>query len=161
MRKIRLLVFTEGTILMHKNAAGYSREEIIKQVKEKENSVSEYDLYIPVGNAAQKITAWKNNCAEIIYLTSRRKNTEIQAIRKVLSRYCFPKGRLLHRIKNETYANVAERIKPDILIEDDCESIGGAKEMTITNIRPDIKKKIKPVVVKEFSGIDTLPDNWC
>ena len=31
--------------------------------------------------------------------------------------------------------------------------------MTITNVRPAIKKKIKSIVVKEFSGIDKLPDN--
>ena len=48
---------------------------------------------------------------------------------------------------------------PDFLIEDDCESIGGEKEMTITFIKPEIKEKIKSVVVKEFGGIDYLPDN--
>jgi len=45
------------------------------------------------------------------------------------------------------------------LIEDDCESIGGMEEMTIINIKPDLKKKIKSVVVKEFEGIDHLPDD--
>ncbi|MFH1191885.1 MAG: hypothetical protein V1655_00215 [bacterium] len=48
---------------------------------------------------------------------------------------------------------------PNILIGDDCESIGGAGEMTITNLKPEIKKKIKSVVVKEFGGIDYLPDD--
>ena len=31
--------------------------------------------------------------------------------------------------------------------------------MTITHISPDIKEKIKSVVIKEFEGIDRLPDN--
>jgi hypothetical protein len=31
-------------------------------------------------------------------------------------------------------------------------------EMTITNVRPEIKRKIKSVPVKEFGGIDHLPD---
>jgi len=48
---------------------------------------------------------------------------------------------------------------PDILIEDDCESIGGKKEMTITFIKPKIKQKIRSVIIKEFSGINDLPDN--
>ena len=47
---------------------------------------------------------------------------------------------------------------PDVLIEDDCESIGGKDEMTITHVKPDLKKKIKSIVVKEFSGLDHLPD---
>ena len=44
-----------------------------------------------------------------------------------------------------------------MLIEDDCESIFGEIEMTYSYIRPEIKKKIKFVVVKEFVGIDHLP----
>ena len=31
--------------------------------------------------------------------------------------------------------------------------------MTITFIKPKIKEKIKSVVIKEFGGIDYLPDN--
>lgn len=30
---MRILIFTEGRIIMHKNAAGHSREEIVKQVE--------------------------------------------------------------------------------------------------------------------------------
>ncbi|MBU1868283.1 hypothetical protein KJ608_02360 [Patescibacteria group bacterium] len=48
---------------------------------------------------------------------------------------------------------------PDILVEDDCESIGGEQEMTYTHIRPSLKEKIKSAVVKEFNGIDHLPDS--
>ncbi len=47
---------------------------------------------------------------------------------------------------------------PDVLIEDDCESIGGAGEMVITHVKPEIKTKIKSFAVKEFEGIDHLPD---
>jgi len=48
---------------------------------------------------------------------------------------------------------------PDILIEDDCESIGGESEMIYPHIREDLKQKIKSIVVKEFQGIDHLPDS--
>jgi len=48
---------------------------------------------------------------------------------------------------------------PDIIIEDDCESIGGKYEMTYTHIKPELKKRIKSIVVEEFGGIDHLPDN--
>ena len=47
---------------------------------------------------------------------------------------------------------------PDILIEDDCESIG-ADEITYPHIREDLKTKIKSVVVREFQGINHLPDS--
>lgn len=53
---------------------------------------------------------------------------------------------------------MAERLLPDIIVEDDCESIGGKEEMTYSHIRQDLKVKIKSVVVKEFEGIDHLPD---
>jgi hypothetical protein len=48
---------------------------------------------------------------------------------------------------------------PDIFIEDDCESIGGKKEMTSTYLAEELKNKIKLITVKEFNGIDYLPDN--
>lgn len=63
------------------------------------------------------------------------------------------------RKNGEEYKEVAERLMPDILIEDDCESIGGETEMTYLHIRPDLKSKIKPIIVKEFGGIDYLPDS--
>lgn len=47
---------------------------------------------------------------------------------------------------------------PDILIEDDCESIGGEKEMICPHLKPEIRKKIKCITVKEFGGINHLPD---
>ncbi len=144
---------------MHKGALGHKREETIQQVKNKEKTVHEFESYIPIGNAVKKLKIWKEARAEIFYLTSRKKPKEISQIQKVLQNYRFPKGKLLHRKENEEYSNVAEKVNPDILIEDDCESIGGTDEMTITHIKPKIKKKIKSIPVKEFGGIDHLSDN--
>lgn len=149
----------EGTIIMHKTAFGISRQKIIKQVKEKDPSVHDYLLYIPIGNAVSKIQKWKNQGAEIIYLTSRKEQNEIEDIKKILQKYNFPEGELAYRKENEEYKDVAERILPDILIEDDCESIGGEKEMTITRVKSEIKQKIKPIVIEEFCGIDHLFDD--
>jgi len=47
-------------------------------------------------------------------------------------------------------------IIPQIIVEDDCESIGGEKEMTFTHLKPELKKKIKLIASKEFVGIDHL-----
>jgi len=160
---MKILIFTEGTILMHKNAVGHTREEIVKQSKGtllvfRDKSVSDYKSYIPIGNAVKKLKTWKNNGVEILYLTSRKKPEEVEQIQNVLKEFNFPDGSLLFCQKNERYKDVAERIAPDALIEDDCESIGGEKELTITNIKPEIKNKIKSIVVPEFGGIDHLPD---
>ena len=144
---------------MHKNAKGHTRDEIVRQVEDNDKSVHDYKSYVPVGNAVKKLRNWKMGGAEILYLTSRAKPEEIEQIQHVLKKFKFPDGNFLFRRKNEEYKDVAERVIPDILVEDDCESIGGIKEMTITHVRPEIKKKIKSVSIKEFGGIDHLSDN--
>ena len=143
---------------MHKNGYGLPREEIVKQVEDKENSIKDYTSYIPIRNASEKIKKWSNDGAMVVYMTSRKKSEEIEVIRNVLKRYNFPDGDLVYRQNNETYANVAEKIMPDILIEDDCESIGREVEMAYPHIKDELKAGIKSVVIKEFSGIDNLPD---
>jgi len=154
---MKIMVFTEGTIFTHSNWRGLAREEIVRRVKEGERP--DYVGTIPIGDAAKKIQAWSRAGAEIIYLTSRRALDEVKQVRKVLLHYDFPVGRLLFREKDEEYKDVAERALPDILIEDDCESIGGEIEMTYPHIQPEIKAGIISIVVKEFGGIDHLPES--
>ncbi len=122
---MRIMIFTEGTIIMHKTAVGHNRKEIVEQVEKEQKSVHDYASYVPVGNAVKKLKDWKNQGAEILYLTSRRKPDEIKQIRNVLKKHGFPDGELIFRQKDEDYKYVAERIIPDVLVEDDCESIGG------------------------------------
>src|SRR3989338_9170877 len=139
---MKILIFTEGTILMHKSAAGHTREEIARQVTEKDHSVKDYSSYIPIGNSPKKITKWKQQGAKIFYLASRRKPEQIKDIKNVLKRYNFPDGELLFRKEGEEYKDVAETMIPDVFIEDDCESIG-EDEVTITHVNPKIRAKIK------------------
>lgn len=144
---------------MHKNAEGKSREEKVKQSLEQEISVLDYENYVPVGNAVQKLKEWKSQGAEVLYLSSHESQGDLEKDKLVLTKYGFPEGQIYWRQNRESYAEITEEIMPDILIEDDCESIGGEQEMTYTNIKPELKSKIKQVVVKEFQGIDHLPDN--
>jgi hypothetical protein len=157
--KMKILIFTEGTILMHKSGLGRSREERVRQVVEDDPSTHDFRSYVPIGRAAEKIRNWKNQGCEIRYLTSRTNPSEVNDIKEVLKKNNFPDGPLLFRRENEDYRDVVERNAPDVLIEDDCESIGGAQEMTITHIRPEIRSKIKSMTVEEFGGIDHLPDD--
>ena len=153
------MVFTEGTALMFQSGANLSREERVKKSKVQEKSVYDFANYVPTGQAVEKISQWKKQGAEIYYLTSRTEKTEIDQIQKVLTTYHFPDSQnLLFRREGEEYKDVAERVMPDILIEDNCESIG-ADEITYPHIREDLKTKIKSILVKEFQGIDYLPDD--
>lgn len=177
---MKILVFTEGTVLMYKSAKGLSRGEIVEKSRKEgiqreeaslkyeskydvpveSNSVHDYTNYIPNGNAVEKLTKWKEQGATIYYLTSRRIKPEIEAIKSVLKRYNFPNpDNLLFRAEGEEYKDVAERLMPDVLIEDDCESIGGEKEMVYPHINQELKGKIKSEIIKEFEGIEKLPNN--
>lgn len=172
-----ILIFTEGTILMHKKGINISREERVRQSKlagiEREEtsvifdskfqksapgSVHDYTSYVPIDNAVGKIKSWKNLGTTIYYMTSRRAKDDIQAISNVLKKYNFPDYKnLLFRKTNENYKEIVEKLMPDIFIEDDCESIGGAKEMTSTYLSKESKSKIQIFTVQEFGGINHLP----
>jgi hypothetical protein len=153
---MRIMVFTEGTIFTHRDWLGLQREEIVQRVKEGESP--DYSGTVPISHAAEKVQAWNRAGAEILYLTSRRKPDELKQVSEVLQRYGFPAGQILFRLQGEDYKDVAERALPDVIVEDDCESIGGEVEMTYPHIRSEIKTRIISVVVKEFGGIDHLPD---
>ena len=157
---MKLLIFTEGTLLMHENGVWKSREKIVEQVKQNDPSVHNFSSYIPIGKCIDKLNNWKEQNVEMIYLTSRKTSEEVEAIKNILKDYEFPPGNLEFRQENETYAEIVERVIPDVLIEDDCESIGGEKEMSYTNIQQELKNKIKLIIVKEFEGIDHLPSHF-
>lgn len=163
---MKIMVFTEGTLFIAGSQVLLTREERIQATKDKiarqaagEPIHFDYSAMVPVGNAVLKLHAWSRQGAEIVYLTSRRRADEIDIIRSVLRKFNFPEGELYFRQGNEAYKDVAERVLPDILVEDDCESIGGEIEMTYPHIQPEIKAKCKSIVIPEAGGIDHLPDD--
>ena len=169
---MKIMIFLHGTLIVHKNSVGKTHDEIIKQVEDQEESVYDFGSYVPLGNAPKKLQNWESQGAEICYLSALTENKDVRGDETIdneglkiddliLNKYSFPKGEIFHRNLGENYKNVIERMPspPDILIEDDCESIGGEREMTYPNLDPELKQKIKSIVVKEFSGIDNLPDD--
>lgn len=156
---MRILIFLHGTTIQHGGAIGHTRKERVKQVINKDPSVKDYANYVPIGKAANTLRKWKKQGAVIDYLSSHTNKSDVAKDKSVIRKHKFPLGRIYYRKQNETYSQVAERIMPDIIIEDDCESIGGKKEMTYYGIKKRLKKKIKSIVTKEFQGIDHLPDN--
>ena len=156
---MKIMVFLHGTAIMHPGAAGRTREERVRQVLERDPSLYDFAAYVPVGNAVRKLQAWRQQGAEIVYLSSHKRVEDVDIDKAVLRNHEFPDGQVFFRHSDEQYNAVAERVLPDILIEDDCESIGGEKEMTYPHIQPELKAGIKSIVVKEFGGIDHLPDD--
>lgn len=112
-----------------------------------------------MGNAVEKLRKWYEQGAEIAYISSHETVRDVEKDKLVLKRYNFPEGEVVFRKEGEEYKDIAEKIMPDILIEDNCESIGGEKEMIYTRVSSEIKGKIKSIIVKEFEGIDHLPDD--
>jgi len=145
---------------MHKNARSLAREEITRQVTQGDGSVHDYASYIPIGNAVKKLQEWKGQGARICYLSSHRNSKDVEKDKFVLKKHVFPDGQIYYRRYREDYKDVVERIRPlpDVIVEDDCESISGKIEMVYPNLKPELKDKIKSIVVKEFEGIDYLPD---
>jgi hypothetical protein len=153
------MVFLHGTVIMQQSASGRTRKERVRQVIDHEKSVLDFANYVPVEDAVSKLHVWHAQGAKVIYLSSHRTNKPAATDKTVLANYHFPEGEVFFRQKGECYPGIVERIMPDILIEDDCESIGGEIEMVYPHLAPEMKKRIKSIVVKEFGGIDHLPDH--
>ncbi|MEA4974052.1 MAG: hypothetical protein VB119_12930 [Candidatus Metalachnospira sp.] len=137
---ITVIIFVEGTIIKPKSWL----------------SVYNHNSYIPIGNSVRIIETWQGQGANIIYCTSRRKK-QAKNIAVLLKRFGFSGVFLAVREQKEKYKDIIEALKPDVLIEDDCKSIGGAWQMCITKVKPEIRKNILSIVVPEFGGIDHLP----
>ncbi len=143
---------------MHQSGFGRTREERVKQVVDHEKSVMDFASYIPVENAAAKLRSWFEQGSEISYMSSHKNIEDIQKDKTVLANHDFPEGETFFRQSGEGYEHIVERIIPNILVEDDCESIGGNKEMVYPHLKPEVLIRIKSIVVKEFGRIDYLPN---
>ena len=135
------MIFTEGTVIGPRKKIEYFRQA----------------RYVPI------------NCVKDNGLGESRGENSISYIKKEIktsgrSKENTSEQKLPWRIAvfqegSEKYKDIAEAVKPDILIEDDCRSIGGKWQMTITYVDKEIKKGIKSIVVSEFMGIDHLPSD--
>ncbi|MDP2949766.1 MAG: hypothetical protein Q8P22_09555 [Chloroflexota bacterium] len=136
---MKILVFTEGTATKHP-----SQEHFFDVAS-----------FVPTEGTVEKLTMWRAQGAEISYLTSQRWNDNPQAVEATLRRFNFPAGELYYRREGEDYVDVVRRVCPEVLIEDDCRSIGWEEVIT-----PKLKAEwgIKGIIVQEFGGLAQLPD---
>lgn len=114
--------------------------------------------YKPIGNAVNAVNSLYDK-GHSIYLCSYVRRSRYKFIRSIIDFYGMKYTAILCRKNGEQYGEIVERLKPDILIEDDCASIGGLKKCCITGVKEDIKAKIKSVIVPEFGGIDGININ--
>lgn len=154
---MRVLVFLQGTVLMHAAAAGVPRAARVQQVRERDASVRDSAGYLPTEHAVEKLRGWHEQGAEIGYLSAHRAPAEVELDRAVLERHGFPAGPVHCRAPGETYGELVAADPPDVLIEDDCESIGAA-EITVWQLPDGLRRRIRSVVVPEFGGLGHLPD---
>jgi hypothetical protein len=158
--EMRLLIFLHGTAIMHPGGIGRTREERVAQVRAgADPTVHDYAAYVPVDGVVAKLQRWWEQGAHIVYLSSHRNPDDVAKDAFVLQKHGFPRGCVLARGPEESYGDVAGRELPDVLIEDDCESLDGGSEITYTQIRPERRDRIKSIIVPEFGGIDHLPDS--
>lgn len=137
----KIMIFTEGTILKPKH------NNIISRIM--------VNSYIPIGNAIEKLKKWQEEGYEIIYLTSL-KGKRAMKIARHLDELGFTGSMVGYRQKYQDYATLIKEELPDILIEDNCKSIGGEKNMCYELLSDELRKDIKHIVVEEFKGIDEV-----
>lgn len=111
--------------------------------------------YVPIGQSVKIINDLYDKGNEI-YLCSYVRKKRYYFIKSIMDFYGVKYTEILCRDKKEQYHNLVERICPDVLIEDDCKSIGGEKEWCITNVKKEVKQNIKSIIVEEFKGIDNI-----
>lgn len=137
----KIMIFSEGTILKPKHNNFFSRINV--------------NNYVPIGNAKEIIKNWQEQGYEIIYLTSQ-KGRKAMGMARRLDELGFVGSMVGYRQTRQDYATLIKEEQPDILIEDDCKSIGGEKHMCITQLNDELKKSLKHIVVEEFKGIDDV-----
>lgn len=111
--------------------------------------------YKPIENAVEIVNDWKEKGHEI-YLCSYVHKIRYKYIKSIMDFYGMKYTEIICRSKREQYSEIVERLEPDLLIEDDCRSIGGQREWCITNVKDELKSKIHSIIVPEFKGIEDV-----
>jgi hypothetical protein len=153
------MMFLHGTLIMHGSAIGQNRRARVRQAMSKDPSVLDYASYVPTEGAVAKVTAWQRRGAEICYLSSHRTAATAAIDKSVLAAHGFPAGHLYFRAHGASYADVVRGWPADVLVEDDCESIGGRAHTAAAELARSAGPAVPCVVVPEFGGLTHLPDD--
>lgn len=125
----------------------------------REPSVRDFASYVPCPGTVEKLSAWHRQWAAITYVTSHRRHEDIRADEAVIRRHGFPPGPVHGRRDGEDYGQLVARLHLDGLVEDDCESIGGAAQTCAAQLSPATRQSTRCIVLPGFSGLAGLPDD--
>lgn len=92
--------------------------------------------YKPIKNAVKTVNALYDKGHEI-YLCSYVRKNRCDFIKSIIDFFGMRYTEIVCRDKGEKYRKIVERLRPDILIDDDCKSIGGLKECCITDVEEE------------------------
>jgi hypothetical protein len=124
------LVFLHGTAIMHATAVGQPRAGRVRQSRKRDPAVLDFAGYVPAEGALDKVHTWLRRGAVICYLSSHQNAADVELDRSVLRRCGLPAGTVFWRQPGESYGDVARHAQADVVVEDDCESIGGGGQTT-------------------------------
>jgi hypothetical protein len=156
---MRIGVFLHGTAIMHSAGADVDRDERVRQVVSAHPNVWDFADYVPTPGTAEKLAAWNQHGANLVYLSSHREAEDIGADESVIRRHGFPVGPVRARECGEDYGALVERLELDVLVEDDCESIGGLSKTCTFMLSPETRRSVRSIVLPEFLGLADLPDD--
>jgi hypothetical protein len=156
---VRVMVLLHGTSIMPGSPAAQPRVTRVRQVTSKDPAVLDFGSYVPTEGAVAKLTAWQHRGAQICYLSSHLSAAAAAIDNSVLAAHGFPAGPLYYRAHGESYAEVARRWSADVVVEDDCERIGGQAQTTASALARTPGQAVRCVVVPEFGGLGHLPDD--
>ena len=144
---------------MHRTAAGRPRAERVRQSRQRDRSVLDFASYVPTEAAVEKVRSWRRHGATVSYLSSHQDAADVDLDHAVLTAHGFPVGTVLSRDPGESYADVSRRAGADIVVEDDCESIGGRSQTIAAGLAAAPGRAVTSVIVPEFGGLAHLPND--
>jgi hypothetical protein len=117
--------------------------------------VLDFASNVPTDGAVEKLNVWASRGAEVAYLSSHRKRDDVGLDERVLALHGFPIGPVHWRANADSCGDLVDRIGPDVVVEHDCESIGGVCKTVASQLGQE--RTTSCWVVPEFGGLSHLP----
>lgn len=106
----------------------------------------------PIKNAIEKINKWVEQGAEIMYLTSAVKFTEVKAAKDAVKNANFPGDTVHSRREGESFREVLDGLTPNVFIE-----LENPDELISAKLPVD--SSVFTIVVKPGDSLEHLPES--
>ena len=129
----------------------------VSRVRAGHPTIGDYAAYVPVDGAVAKLHRWQDAGAQIDYLSSHRNPDDVALDAFVLREHGFPMGRAVAARLARVMATWPGARRPTSSSKTTARALG-ADQITYPQIPPDVRARIKSIVVPEFGGLDHLPN---